>query len=97
VASAEITTARRIVAFDFHVRVAEIYLDDVALGVLDEHLELLDVSRHGFAQLHARFLDGIAELTLRHVYVLSGAVNKRHDAHLAVERGRCRKFGSSGI
>ena len=96
-ASTEITTARRIVAFYFHVRVAEIDLHNVALGVLDEHLELLDVTGHGLAQLHARFLDGVAELAFRHIYVLSGAVNESHDAEFAVEGGRCSKLGSSNI
>lgn len=95
VTSAKAATACGIVAFDFHVRVAEVDLHDVALGVFDEHLELLNVAGHGLAQLHARFLDGVAELA--HIYVLSGAVNESHDAEFGVKRGRCRKLDSRNI
>ena len=42
---AEVLTTLRIVAFDFHVRIAEANLDDVSFVVLDVHRALLPLSR----------------------------------------------------
>jgi len=42
---AEVLTTLRIVAFDFHVRIAEANLDDVAICVLDVDSTLLPLAR----------------------------------------------------
>ena len=41
----EILTTLRIVAFDFHVRIAEANLDDVSFVVLNVHRALLPLAR----------------------------------------------------
>lgn len=61
---AEVLTTLRIVAFDFHIRIAEANLDDVALRVLDVDSTLLPltgsverlVERHLLAMVGVTFL-----------------------------------------
>ena len=57
---AEVLTTLRIVAFDFHVRIAETNLDDVALRVLDVDSTLLPLAR------------GVERLVQRHLLALVG-------------------------
>ena len=57
----EILTTLRIVAFDFHVRIAEANLDDVAVVVFDVHRALLPLAR------------SVERLVERHLLALIGA------------------------